>query len=317
MNNKIRLIFYVLLISFAAVIVFSGNFAVKERTATTFEFDTVCEITAYCRNDKPVRKSIDLLDKYNNMWSAEVPESEISRLNKGEYVTLSEETEELISYAESFERDNLFSIYLNSLVKVWDIKNNKGVIPDVRDALEDAENKRGINLGGIAKGYACDKVIESLKNDGIESALVNLGGNVYALGKKPTGEEWRIGIADPKNPDETIGSIRAENLSVVTSGNYQRFFEKDGKKYHHIFDPQTGMPADSGILSCTVIADSSALCDVLSTMIFVAGVEEGAKILQEYDALGIFITEDTIYFSKKLENIFKQNSFNYKYEFLL
>ena len=155
-----------------------------------------------------------------------------------------------------------------------------------------------------------------MKKDGVSSALINLGGNVYALGKKPTGEEWRIGIADPKNPDSIIGSICGENLSVVTSGDYQRYFEKDGVRYHHIFDPKTGFPANSEIRSATIIGESSALCDVLSTMVFVAGVEEGAKLLKEYNVGGIIVTDDTVYFSKNIEYIFKQSTFDYKYEFL-
>jgi len=315
-NNKTRVIFYVLLTFLAGILLISRNFGVKERRITVYEFDTVCEITAYSSSDKPLDNAKKLLEKYNTMWSVDLETSEIARLNRGEQISVSDETKEIISYAKSFGRDDLFNIYLDSLVKVWDIKNNPGAIPEVKEALSDKENKKGINLGGIAKGYICDKVAESLRKDGVESALISLGGNIYALGKKPTGESWRIGIADPKNPDSVIGSIRAKNLSVVTSGDYQRYFERDGIKYHHIFDPETGFPADTGIKSCTVIAEESALCDVLSTMIFVAGVEEGAKILKEYGAGGIIVTDDTVYFSKNLENIFKQNSFEYKYEFL-
>lgn len=315
-NSKIRIIFYGLLILVVGIIFLSESMGIKERSISFYTFDTVCDITAYEKSEKVLKKAENELKKYNDMWSASLEESEISKLNRGETITLSPETEDIISYANSFDREDLFSIYLNSLVNVWDIKNNKGEIPDVSPALSDYREKKGINLGGIAKGYATDKVVENLKNAGIESGLVNLGGNVYALGKKPTGENWRIGIADPKNPEEIIGSIRAENLSVVTSGDYQRYFEKDGIRYHHIFDPKTGFPAQSGLKSVTVIADSSALCDVLSTMIFVAGVTEGAKILKEYNAGGILITDDTVYFSKNLEYIFKQNSFDYKYEFL-
>lgn len=315
-KSRARILFYGLLILLVLIVFSAEKYGTKERKISFYTFDTICDITAYAPNEKPLNDAKKLLENYNDMWSAHLEDSEISRYNRGDAVELSEETEKIIAYGESFAREDLFSIYLDSLIKVWDVKNNKGTIPDVTDALSDASAKKGINLGGVAKGYATDRVIEHLKESGVESALVSLGGNVYALGKKPTGENWRIGIADPKNPEEIIGSIRAENLSVVTSGDYQRFFEIDGKKYHHILDPKTGFPAESGLRSVTVIAEDSALCDVLSTMVFVAGLEEGKKILDEYEADGIFITDDTVYFSKNLEYIFKQSSFDYKYEFL-
>ena len=310
MKNNKRIIFYLLLIGAVLCVFAVGRMGVKERSVTAYSFDTVCDITAYTASDKPLANAVKILEKYDKMWSAENEDSEIFKLNNGENVSLSNETSDIIAYAESFEHDDLFNIYIDSLVKDWDIKNNQGNIPDVSKALADMHNKKGINLGGVAKVYVCDKIAEEMKKDGVSSALINLGGNVYALGKKPTGEEWRIGIADPKNPDNIIGSIRGENLSVVTSGDYQRYFEKDGVRYHHIFDSKTGFPANSEIRSATIIGESSALCDVLSTMVFVAGVEEGAKLLKEYNVGGIIVTDDTVYFSKNIEYIFKQSTFS-------
>ncbi|HAL63295.1 MAG TPA: FAD:protein FMN transferase, partial [Clostridiales bacterium] len=127
---------------------------------------------------------------------------------------------------------------------------------------------------------------------------------------------WHIGIQNPKNADSIIGIISAENLAVITSGDYQRYFDLDGIRYHHILDPKTGYPANSGLHSVTVISDNPTLCDALSTAAFVAGIEKGAELLKKYDSMGIFITDDTVYFSKSLENIFKQTDFSYKYEFL-
>lgn len=316
MKNKMRVIFYILLAVLVAFIFASRSFAVKERKIETFNFDTVCEISVYASSDKPLKDAKRMLDKFDSMWSANIKDSEIYRLNNNEKFKISEETQDIINYSKSFEREDLFNIYINSLVDVWDIKNNSGEIPDVNSALNDMNNKDGINLGGVAKGYACDKLVEKMREDGIESALISLGGNVFALGNKPTGENWRIGIADPKKPDDIIGSIRAENLAIVTSGDYQRFFEKDSVRYHHIFDPETGFPVNNGIRSCTIISESATLCDVLSTMVFVAGIEEGTKLLKEYNVGGIIITDDTVYFSKELEHIFKQSNFDYKYEFL-
>ena len=316
-NSGIRVAFYGVLILLVVFIFLAEKMGVREQKISTYNFDTVCDITAYTRWQKPLKNAEKLLSKYDSLWSADNEDSEIYKINHEGLDDVSPETEEIIAVAESLGREELFNIYVDSLVKAWDVKNNQGVIPDVEKALGDMKAKKGINLGGIAKGYVTDKVAEALKADGVESALVSLGGNVYAMGKKHTGENWRVGIADPKKPDEIIGSIRAENLSVVTSGDYQRYFEIDGKRYHHIIDPKTGFPADSGLLSVTVIGESSTLCDALSTMIFVAGLEEGKKLLSEYGLRGILVTEDTVYFSKELENIFKQSNFDYKYQFIL
>ncbi|MBE7015416.1 MAG: FAD:protein FMN transferase [Ruminococcaceae bacterium] len=316
-KNHTRVIFYGLLVLLVMFIFLAERMGIKEQKLSSYNFDTMCDITAYTRWYKPLENAESIIKKYDDMWSPDREDSELYKINNNLSQDLSPETRRIIEIAESFKREDLFNIYVDSLVKAWDIKNNTGTIPDVEAALGDMKAKKGINLGGIAKGYVTDKIADSLREDGVDSALISLGGNVYAMGKKPTGESWRIGIADPKDPDKIIGSIRAENLSVVTSGDYQRYFELDGKKYHHIFDPRTGFPADNGLISVTIVGESSVMCDALSTMIFVAGLEEGKELLKEYNVGGILVTEDTVYFSKSLENIFKQNNFDYKYEFIL
>ena len=178
MKNNKRIIFYLLLIGAVLCVFAVGRMGVKERSVTAYSFDTVCDITAYTASDKPLANAVKILEKYDKMWSAENEDSEIFKLNNGESVSLSNETSDIIAYAESFEHDDLFNIYIDSLVKAWDIKNNQGNIPDVSKALADMHNKKGINLGGVAKGYVCDKIAEEMKKDGVSSALINLGGNV-------------------------------------------------------------------------------------------------------------------------------------------
>lgn len=318
-NTLKRIIFYVLLASVVASVFLAGNAKERTRTLTTTEYlDTVCDIKVLSKSDKPLDMCNDYLKFAHFEFSAEDETSTLFKLNAGKNPQLSEDFTELLSYADEVSKKHpeLFSIYLEPVIKAWNDAKNSGTIPDVKTALSDAKTKKYINFSGIAKGFITDKLVEKLRTQGVESALINLGGNAYALGKKETGENWKIGIQDPKDENNIIGVITAENIAVITSGDYQRYFLIDGKRYHHIIDPTTGYPAESSVRSVTVICEEATLADFLSTAAFVAGVEKGNQLLKSYNAMGVFITDDTIYFSKTLENIFKQNDFSYKYEFL-
>lgn len=313
-----------LLMLFATIIFVLGVFfcvknTEKERNAVFTEyFDTVTEIRVVSKSNKPLSDCKKYMEKMDLELSADNENGLIYRFNNGENVEFSNDTKELIKYAKAFSKENAeyFSVYLDPLIKAWNIKNNNGFIPNVSEKLFECSKKNTLNLGGIAKGYVTSNLIEILKKDGVSSALINLGGNAYAYGKKPTGESWRIGIQNPKDENGIIGIISAENLAVITSGDYQRYFELDGIRYHHILNPKTGYPANNGLHSVTVISDDPTLCDALSTTAFVAGLSKGIEILKKYGCMGIFITDDTVYFSKELENIFKQTDFSYKYEFI-
>lgn len=306
-------------IVFVLGVLFGMKSTKKERsTVFTDYFDTVAEIRVVSKSSKPLSDSKKYLEKMDLELSADNENGLIYRFNNGETIEFSNDTKELIEYAKAFSEENskYFSVYLDPLIKAWDIKNNNGFIPDADGKLLECSKENTLNLGGIAKGYVTEKLVEILKRDGVSSALINFGGNAYAYGKKPTGESWRIGIQNPKDEDGIIGIISAENLAVITSGDYQRYFELDGIRYHHILNPETGYPVNNGLHSVTVISDNPTLCDALSTTAFVAGLEKGIELLKKYGCMGIFITDDTVYFSKELENIFKQTDFSYKYEFI-
>lgn len=314
-----RALYYILVAAVAAAALIPIISKPSVKTVTVSDcFDTVTDITVYSRSNKSLRDCEKYLRSAEKMFSATDKESQIYCLNHGENPDLSPDTKEIIEIGQNFTNENsdYFSIYLNPLIEAWDIKNNTGTIPDTDAALEQSQKKTSINLGGIAKGYATDKLCAILKKDGINSALLSLGGNAYAIGKKPTGENWKIGIQSPKDADKIIGVISAENLAVITSGDYQRYFELNGTRYHHILDPKTGYPANNGLHSVTVIGENAALCDALATAAFVAGLDKGTELLKKYNVRGIFVTDDTVYFSKTLENIFKQSDFSYKYEFI-
>lgn len=145
-----------------------------------------------------------------------------------------------------------------------------------------AKQGQMVDLGGIAKGYAADRAMDVYRRRGITSAMIDIGGNVALLGGKEDGSPWRVGIQDPDAPrGDCLGFLSLRDKSVVTSGDYERFFEVGGRRYHHIIDPRTGCPAGSGLCSVTVVADESMIADGLSTALFVLGLEQGLEMLQK------------------------------------
>ena len=149
-----------------------------------------------------------------------------------------------------------------------------------------------IDLGGIAKGYTSSRVMEIFKEYGVEHGLVSLGGNVQALGGKQDGNPWRVAIQNPESELDYLGVLEIKDKCVITSGGYERFFEQDGVRYHHIIDPRTGSPADSGIISSTIISSDGALADGLSTSLFIMGLEEAEKYWRANANKFDFVLED-------------------------
>ena len=320
MKNNIvkRIVFYVLLLSVVAVIVLSNK--TKERmysgTYTSY-LDTVCEITIASKNNTPFEECKKYLAFADKEFSAEDEDSALYDYNHYQKKAPCDDLLDLISKGKEFsdKYPEFFSIYLDETINLWNISENPETVPSDSEIQKTLKCKK-INLGGIAKGYITDKIVNILAKNEVTSALINLGGNTYAMDKKATGENWKIGVQDPRDENAIVGFITAENIAVITSGDYQRYAEIDGKRYHHILDPKTGHPANSGIHSVTVICKDATTADALSTATFVAGVTDGNEILKENNAMGIFITDDTVYLSKGLENIFTKEASSYKYEFL-
>jgi len=149
-----------------------------------------------------------------------------------------------------------------------------------------------LDFGGIAKGWAGDLTAQLLRGKGVTSAILRLGGNIHTIGTKPDGSLWTVGIEDPATGG-TLGTLSVADLAVVTSGSYQRFFTVGGQAYHHIIDPATGYPADSGLTSVTIVGPSGARCDALSTALFVMGLDKGAQFWREHrDFEAIFVSGD-------------------------
>lgn len=285
--------------------------------ATTFAMDTMMTFTIY--HDDGEELLIDAeqeIRRLENMLSVTMEESDIMRLNGSagqEKTEILKDTKTLLQMGKELytETDGCFNIAISPIVKAWGFTEAEHHVPtqaeldallpltDPADIIieEDtaylAKEGMAVDLGGIAKGYASDTVAALLRQKGVDSAVFTLGGNVCAIGTKPNGEQWRTAVANPLDASDYVGLLSVTDACVVTSGGYQRYFEQDGKKYHHIIDPDTGLPAESGLLSVTIVSENGAKADALSTALFVMGLEEAEAYWKaNTDFEVIFVTED-------------------------
>lgn len=268
-------------------------------------------LTAVCRE---VARLEGLLSRF-------LPDSDISRVNgsagiRSEKVSL--ETYDLLSQAEEFSRDfpGCFDLTIGPLVSLWHTGKEslaqpaeasiKQVLPLVnyRDLILNPGKRtaglrnggQSLDLGGIGKGFAGDKILEVFRRFGISSAYSNLGGNVVALGAKPDGSPWQIGIQHPRRENGLIGAVSVVSQTVVTSGDYQRYFtDGQGKRHHHILDPTTGYPAESGLISVSIVVDKSVAADTLSTILFVAGMEKGLQFLRGFPNAEAILVDSSLH----------------------
>lgn len=244
--------------------------------------------------------------RLERLFSRFLPESEISRVNRSagiRSIKVSPETYTILSQATEYARSlpGCFDVTVQPLVALWQAARESLAQPDpasieqtlplvnYRDLLLDpVETTAGlkysgqsVDLGGIGKGLAGDRILDVYRKYGVTSAYSNLGGNVVTLGVKPDASPWYIGIQHPRREKDLIGVVSVINQTVVTSGDYQRTYtDNQGKQRHHILDPLTGFPAESGLVSVTIVAENSLSADVLSTAIFIAGLEKGIEFLK-------------------------------------
>ncbi|MBR4991187.1 MAG: FAD:protein FMN transferase, partial [Oscillospiraceae bacterium] len=242
---------------------------------------------------------ITKLQDLESSWSATSADSVLWQLNNdNKLFQLDPGQAALLDKAEklSIRTGGAFNPRMRLLSETWGFYNEQHRIPtqeEISNALADPQ----WDLGGALKGYAGQKCAELLTELKIDRALLNLGGNVQTYGSKPDGSPWKVGIQNPDGGD-CLGIVSVTGtMAVVTSGDYQRYFEKDGVRYHHILDPETGYPADSGLRSVTVICEDGITADALSTALFVMGLESGSDFWRESDDFeAVFITEDgTVY----------------------
>lgn len=299
----------------------------KLNAQTEFAFGTVCTVNLFDDGTEELYREIfTLVNSIEKKFSVNISNSEISLINQNaakNKVEVSEDVYSLIEFSKemSLLTENAFNPALGSLIKLWAIGTDRQCVP-AKDEIEElikycnpqkivlektdekyfvylTDEKTQIDLGGIVKGYATDKIVELLKAKNVKRAIIDLGGNIYVFGKKSetAGEEnWKVGIKNPIDQSaEPIKIVSVNSTSVVTSGNYERFFIQDGKRYHHIIDSKTGMPVENGLASVTIISEKSVVCDAFSTASFAGGVELAEKLVK-MEKIGkiriIFITFD-------------------------
>lgn len=239
---------------------------------------------------------------------AEVLESslEIARLTQGSFDPTIQPIIALWGWGSDSTRIPNHHEILNTLSKVdWKKISINPIEDNPNRKMLMMEGQQGIDVGGIAKGYAADIAQQKLVENGVTSAIIDFGGNIVAVGNKKDGSLWKIGIQKPyENVGEMIAIVETEETSVVTSGIYERFFEENGKKYSHLINPTSGYPVDNRLQSVTILCKESIVADGLSTGIFVLGLEDGLKLVNQLNEVeAIFITQNQkVYISNRLEN---------------
>ena len=284
----------------------------------TSDISKINSESAYASNDSAYSE--------NNALSAPVepPDDRIS-------VEVSSDTADLLKRASEINASTggAFDPCIAPVVELWGFYGQKYRVPS-QDEI-DTELKRvgasgysvdgnavavnagtRLDVGGIAKGYTASKLYDLLKADGIESGTIYLGGSVTVIGAKPDGSPWNVGVQDPddpNNPNAYVGYISATDTSIVTSGSYQRCFTENGVNYHHIIDPKTGYPADSGLVSVTIVSDDATLADGFSTALFVMGLDQASDYwrgAQGFEA--VFVTDDgSVYITEGLADSFSSD----------
>ncbi|MBU3157490.1 FAD:protein FMN transferase [Clostridium estertheticum] len=334
----IALIFIILILIFI-----TGNNKKSYIVRKFYSLGTSNQLKVYGKKaTKAIEESIIKVCEIDNKMSVFKEESEISKIsinagNKPQIV--SNDTYYVIQKAIKYctLSEGAFDITIKPIVALWGIGkegqqipssnevkeklkivNYKDIVIDKNDRSIFLKNKKQeIDVGGIAKGYAADEVKNVMIKNGIKSALINLGGNILTLGTKIDGTPWSVGIQDPfKTRGEFALAISVINKSVVTSGNYERYFEVEGKRFHHIINPSTGYPSESDIVGATIISDNSIDGDGLSTGVYIMGVQKAIKLIEEIEGVdAILITKSKeIYVTSGMKGKFTITSHEFVYK---
>ena len=335
MLRAIKKLYLPLIFSLSLLLIFSLSAcasinlqSTEKYTKTGFYLDTVVSLTVYSETDAAqLDECLALCEEYEKIFSRTDPESELFKLNSEGSAEVSHELFELIETALDYcaISGGRFDITMGAVSDMYAFSSDAPALPsdeDIADALMHtgyekislegsrvtlADAEAVIDLGAIAKGYIADSLADFLRSRGVESAIIDLGGNILCLGTKPDGSDFKIGIQYPyRDSNQVIDTVSVSDMSVVTSGVYQRWFECDGETYHHILDPKTGRSLNNGLISVSIISAKSTDCDALSTTAFALGLEEGMALINSLpDTWAVFITEDmALHYSDGFEKRF-------------
>lgn len=311
----------------------------SERMVTTgvaFIMDTFVEYEFFGENGPQAKDAVDAaLRDIENRMSMYIDDSEIAALNRNAgraFVPLSEDTYELLERCAAYgaESDGVFDVTVAPVAQVWGITRGRVFIPDseqiasrlalvdYRDILLDPETHsamlrregQAVDLGGIAKGFACGAADRIARENGVESGFISIGGNIMTIGQKPVADQagrtvrqpFRFGLRDPRGGEnDYIAAVALEDTTMATSGDYERYFMKDDVRYHHILDPATGYPARTDLMSVSVVSRDGAFADFMSTWLFIKGRSFVLERLNSFDCGLIVIDQDkNVYISENL-----------------
>lgn len=308
-----------------------------------FAMDTIMTITAYGKGgDEGIDNVVESITALDSDLDPDVRGSTVNKLNsaQGSPINVSDDILTMLQKSLEIYHETEGSLDLSTypLSKLWgfidlDVENHEeGTVPTEEEIQQKLEllcfdsisvNDHSITLpsgseisfGAVAKGFASDAAIETLRQAGLSSAIVSLGGNVQTLGDyKPDGSQWTVAIQDPNDPNGYLAILKTGETAIITSGSYERYFEKDGVRYHHILDPKTGKPADSGLVSVTIVCESGLVADALSTAMFVLGPQKAEEYWRAHanDFQMILVTTgNEVLYTAGLQDCFTLEAENY------
>lgn len=302
----------------------SSSTADASSSRDIFAMDTYMTVTAYGPNaEMAVDQAQQEIERLDALLSTGAETSEVAQINANGGGTLSEDTTYLLERSlDLYDSTNgVFDIAIYPLMDAWGFTTGNYTVPsnemienllpltDANNIIYDkdessisfAKDGMKIDFGGIAKGYTSGRIADIYRECGVTSGLINLGGNVQVVGTKTDGSKWRVAVQSPETEDDYLGILSTADRAVITSGGYERYFEQDGVKYHHIIDPSTGHPANNGLVSVTIVSADGTLADGLSTSLFIMGKDKAAEywrahsdefdtILEDEDGI-LYVTE--------------------------
>ena len=302
----------------------SSSAADASSSRDIFAMDTYMTVTAYGPNaEMAVDQAQQEIERLDALLSTGAETSEVAQINANGGGTLSEDTTYLLERSlDLYDSTNgVFDIAIYPLMDAWGFTTGNYTVPsdemienllpltDANNIIYDkdessisfAKDGMKIDFGGIAKGYTSGRIADIYRECGVTSGLINLGGNVQVVGTKTDGSKWRVAVQSPEAEDDYLGILSTADRAVITSGGYERYFEQDGVKYHHIIDPSTGHPANNGLVSVTIVSADGTLADGLSTSLFIMGKDKAAEywrahsdefdtILEDEDGV-LYVTE--------------------------
>lgn len=305
--------------------------AIDSQSKSFFAMDTYMTISAYGENaESALNQAEERVTELEKMWSVTDENSEIYAVNHsgGKPVEVSDETAELIDFSLDISKvtDGALDCTMYPILTEWGFTTSDYKIPTDEKISKLFENtgyekvefdgnsvvipeNMQIDFGAVGKGYTGDLVTEVLKENGIESAVLDLGGNIQTIGTKPDGTDWKLGLRSPFD-EGSFATLEVSDCAVITSGGYERYFVgDDGETYWHILDPETGRPAHSGLVSATIVGKEGRLCDALSTSLFVMGLDKATELWKQRDDFEMVLVSDNgiIYLTEGLEESFSLN----------